>query len=102
MPKREWKGLAAYEDGYLMCRVYRHAWDRPEFGHDGTVRSVCLRCGVARTDRLDADFGVTSRSYLYPSDYQIPKEFKPNTAYFRQRLFGAAALEGRKRGRSKP
>ena len=103
MPKREWRGLSAYEDDYLMCRVYRHAWDRPEFSSDGTVRAVCLRCQVVRDDRLDSDYGVASRTYTYPEGYQIPKEFRPGTAYFRQRLLGAAGLsKGRKSGRSRP
>jgi hypothetical protein len=71
------KALEEYDDEYLACRTFMHAWKMenpehvgpPPFGSRMSLR--CTRCGAWRHDLVTFRGDLLARRYELPEGYRV-------------------------------
>jgi Zn-finger protein len=80
-----------YSPWYAMCRDTGHQWDYFEW-YGGRRVLQCNNCKTTRTDVMDNNYEIISRSYRYPNGYSWKDEPHPVKLLRRQLRMEALKL----------
>jgi hypothetical protein len=78
-------------DKYLECRMLGHAWtivDPGDLASQFAFASLaveCDRCPMIRVDGFDVNGNLSTRKYVRPDDYRLPRDSTPSRADLRVR-----------------